>query len=42
MDYLEDDPWAFLGNGSIKAEVDQDFDGMTSYLRREDVRWDIE
>lgn len=42
MDYLEEDPWAFLGNGSIKAEVDQDFDGMTSYLRRKDVPWDIE
>lgn len=38
---MDENPWAFLGNGRIKAEVEGDFEGMTSYLRNSDVPWTI-
>ncbi|KAI1857254.1 uncharacterized protein JN550_013337 [Neoarthrinium moseri] len=41
IQYMDGNPWAFLGNGRIKAEVQDDFDGMTPYLRNEDGPWDI-
>ncbi|KAF2180148.1 FAD/NAD(P)-binding domain-containing protein [Zopfia rhizophila CBS 207.26] len=39
--YLGDDPWGFLGNGRIKAEVEDDFEGMTSYIRNSDHPWEL-
>lgn len=41
MQYLDDNPWAFLGNGRIKAECEGDFEGLTPYLRNSDTPWDI-
>ncbi|KEZ43472.1 4-hydroxyacetophenone monooxygenase [Scedosporium apiospermum] len=42
IEYLDDNPWAFLGNGRIKAEVEHSFEGLTSYLRNSDCPWTIE
>ncbi|KAK2770186.1 hypothetical protein FQN53_005696 [Emmonsiellopsis sp. PD_33] len=39
--YVDDNPWAFLGNGRTKGEVENDFEGMTPYLRNSDSPWDI-
>ncbi|PGH14607.1 hypothetical protein AJ79_02942 [Helicocarpus griseus UAMH5409] len=39
--YVDDNPWAFLGNGQTKGEVEREFEGMTPYLRNADVPWDI-
>ncbi|XP_014550140.1 hypothetical protein COCVIDRAFT_43224 [Bipolaris victoriae FI3] len=39
--YLDDDPWGFLGNGRIRAEVEGDTDGMTTYIRNQDVPWEL-
>lgn len=41
IEYMDENPWAFLGNGKIKSEVEGDFEGMTSYLRNSDVPWSI-
>ncbi|KXJ91617.1 cyclohexanone monooxygenase [Microdochium bolleyi] len=41
MTYLDANPWAFLGNGRIKAETEADFHGMTPYLRNSDTPWTI-
>ncbi|KAH6682153.1 cyclohexanone monooxygenase [Plectosphaerella plurivora] len=42
MVYLDANPWSFLGNGRIKAEVEDDLDGLTPYLRNSDTSWTIE
>jgi hypothetical protein len=42
MQYLDDNPWAFLGNGRIRAEVELDLQKLTPYLRNEDTPWTIE
>lgn len=39
--YHDDDPWGFLGNGRIKAEVEDDAEGMTTYLRNSDHPWEL-
>ncbi|OJJ01771.1 hypothetical protein ASPVEDRAFT_192049 [Aspergillus versicolor CBS 583.65] len=41
IEYLDENPWAFLGNGRIKAEYDNDFEGLTPYLRNSDTPWEI-
>ncbi|RKK26698.1 hypothetical protein BFJ66_g16521 [Fusarium oxysporum f. sp. cepae] len=41
FEYLENHPWAFLGNGRIKAEVEHSFHGLTPYLRNSDRPWTI-
>jgi hypothetical protein len=42
MQYVDDDPWAFLGNGRTKGETEMDLDGITPYLRNADEPWTIE
>jgi hypothetical protein len=42
MQYLDVNPWAFLGNGRIRAEVELDLQKLTPYLRNEDTPWTIE
>lgn len=42
MRYLDDNPWAFLGNGRTRGEWYDDFEMMTPYLRLADTSWDIE
>lgn len=42
IEYLDANPWAFLGNGRIKAEVEVSKEGLTPYLRNEDTPWTIE
>lgn len=42
VQYLDDNPWAFLGNGRIRAEVELDLHKLTPYLRNEDRPWTIE
>ncbi|KAI1344236.1 cyclohexanone monooxygenase [Xylariaceae sp. FL0016] len=39
--YMDDNMWAFLGNGRIRAEIQGDFEGMTAYLRNADTPWCI-
>ncbi|KAF2176429.1 hypothetical protein K469DRAFT_760317 [Zopfia rhizophila CBS 207.26] len=39
--YSDDDPWSFLGNGRIKAEVEDNFEGMPPYIRNSDHPWEI-
>jgi hypothetical protein len=41
MEYLEENPWAFLGNGRIKAEYGNDFEGLTPYITNGDTPWEI-
>lgn len=35
-------PWAFLGNGQVKAEFENDIERLTPYIRDADVPWHIE
>ncbi|KAK5079114.1 hypothetical protein LTR64_002465 [Lithohypha guttulata] len=39
--YMEDDPWAFLGSGRTKGEVDQDLEAMTPHIRLSDTPWEV-
>ncbi|KAH8901734.1 cyclohexanone monooxygenase [Thozetella sp. PMI_491] len=39
--YLDDNPWAFLGNGRVHAELVRDLDCMTPYLRNADTPWEV-
>lgn len=41
LHYVDDDPWGFLGNGRIRAEVEDDAEGMTAYIRNADVPWEL-
>lgn len=34
--------FAFLGNGTVKAMVTKDIDGLSTYVRSSDTAWDIE
>ncbi|KAF9872441.1 4-hydroxyacetophenone monooxygenase [Colletotrichum karsti] len=42
MEYLDANPWAFLGNGRIKAEAEHNREALAPYLRHSDTPWTIE
>ena len=39
--YKNQNMWAYLGNGRVKAEVLRDVDNLTPYMRNSDVPWTI-
>lgn len=40
--YTSSNPWAFLGNGQVKAEVDKEVAELTPYIRNSDEPWNID
>ncbi|KIX04809.1 uncharacterized protein Z518_05680 [Rhinocladiella mackenziei CBS 650.93] len=40
--YNRKNVWAFLGNGRVKAEIENDVSRLTPYIRNSDDLWNIE
>ena len=42
MRYRNQNMWAYLGNGRVKAETEHDLTKLAPYMRNKDVPWEIE
>lgn len=40
--YRHGNRFVFLGNGTVKAMVTKDIDGLSPYVRNSDTEWEIE
>ncbi|KAF2117373.1 cyclohexanone monooxygenase [Lophiotrema nucula] len=40
--YRNQNMWAYLGNGRVKAEIEHDLAKLAPYMRNKDVPWEIE